>query len=176
MNKQTNKSTISSLAPLILFLIFTTCILSVLLTGADVYQKFSKRDQVSFEHRTITQYLTTRIRQSDAAEMICVGSFENGPTLLTAENEQVSGDTLFLREDLGGRTFYTRIYCNEGYLRELFSQADLSLPSSAGEKILEINSLQFTMENRLLFIEIEYTDNTTETFVLYLRSGEEVFS
>ena len=75
MKKQ--KSNLTSLAPLLLFVIFTTCILAVLLTGADVYQKVSRRDRYSFQHRTTAQYLTTRLRQSDAADMTFVGDFYN---------------------------------------------------------------------------------------------------
>jgi len=176
MNKQSNKSSITSLAPLLLFVIFTTCILVVLLSGADVYQKFSKRDQVSYQQRTIAQYLTTRIRQSDTAGMICVGDFQNGPEELIQSNVSYSGNTLFLREELGGRIFYTRIYCHEGYLRELFAESGLQFSPSAGEKILEINALTFTIQDDLLYIAITYSDTTTETLVLYLRNGEEVFS
>ena len=175
MNKQINKTTVTSLVPLLLFVIFTACILSVLLTGADVYQKFSKRDQVSFQHRTTVQYLTTRIRQSDTSEMVCVGSFADGPVLLDQSDTVYSGDTLFLREELGGRIFYTRIYCHDGYLRELFAEAGLNFSPSSGEKILEINDLLFTLQDDLLYIDIKYADHTKETLVIYLRRGEEVF-
>ena len=173
MNKQVNKTTITSLVPLLLFVIFTTCILSVLLTGADVYQKLSKRDQASFQHRTTAQYLTTRIRQNDRIQMICVGNFEEDPSQLCQKDSACSGNTLFLQEDFGGRIFYTRIYCNGGFLRELFTESGLNFPPSTGEKILEINDLQFTLQDDLLHIDLEYADHTKETLVLYLRSGRE---
>ena len=67
--KRTQKN-ISTLTPLLLFVIFTTCILSVLLTGADTYQKLSQQDYDSFQRRTVAQYLTTRIRQGDSCNMI----------------------------------------------------------------------------------------------------------
>lgn len=171
MKKQIKKSNISSLAPLLLFVIFTTCILSVLLTGADVYQNFSKRDQSSFERRTTVQYLTTRIRQSDTEGMVFAGSFDEDPAD-TGEASSQAGDTLFLREELGGRTFYTRIYCHDGYMYELFSESGLGFSPSTGQKILEVNSLHFTVQDGLIYIDIEYADRTAEALILHLRSGE----
>ncbi|MBQ7916224.1 MAG: DUF4860 domain-containing protein [Firmicutes bacterium] len=165
MRKQ--KSNISSLAPLLLFVIFTACILSVLLTGADVYQKFSERDQHTFQRRTTAQYLTTRLRQSDAVDMTFVGDFH-------APSPQLSGNTLFIREELGGRTFYTRIYCHDGYLRELFAEAGVTFEPEDGQKILEVNDLSFTVKEDLILIEIEHADAAIETLILYNRNGEEV--
>lgn len=167
MKKQ--KSNLTSLAPLLLFVIFTTCILAVLLTGADVYQKVSRRDRYSFQHRTTAQYLTTRLRQSDAADMTFVGDFYN-------QSPTESGNTLFLCEELSGRTFYTRIYCHNGYLWELFAEAGAAFDPDAGQKILEVNALHFTVLKDLILIEIEHTDATTETLILHLRSGKEVLS
>jgi hypothetical protein len=179
MNRQTNKTQISSLAPLLLFVVFTTCVLSVLLTGADVYQKVSNRDRTAFQHRTVAQYITTRIKQSDTADMIYVGNFNDNPGLHSVSVDptaasEITGDTLFLKEELGGRTFYTRIYCNEGYLRELFAQAGLEFAPAMGVQILELESLQFTMRGDLIYVQITYTDASTETLILHRHSGKEV--
>lgn len=184
MNKQTNKNQISSLAPLLLFVVFTTCVLSVLLTGADVYQKFSNRDQAVFQHRTAAQYLTTRIRQSDTEGMLFVGNFSDDPadqdsvSLQSSSGDftgsSISGNTLFLREELGGRTFYTRIYCNDGYLRELFAEAGLDFSPTMGEKILEVQNLTFTQQDDLLYVEITYTDASSQTLILHRHTGKEV--
>ena len=179
MKEQTKKSNLTALAPLLLFVIFTICILTVLLTGADIYQKISQRDQNSFQRRTAVQYLTTRLRQSDAEKMVFVGDFSTG-TADSAENSgnfgsgsATAGDTLFLREELNGRTFYTRIYCHDGYLCELFSEAGLETAKRFGQPILEVNALHFTIQGNLLYVEIEYADSTVETLMLHLRSGEE---
>lgn len=156
MKEQNKKSNLTVLAPLLLFVIFTTCILTVLLTGADIYKKISQRDQNSFQRRTAVQYLTTRLRQSDIAGVVFV------------EN-----DTLFLREELNGRTYCTRIYCQDGYLCELFSEEGLEISKKFGEPILALNALQFTLLENVLRIEIEHTDNTTETLILNLHCKEE---
>lgn len=178
MNKQTNKTQISSLAPLLLFVVFTACVLSVLLTGADIYQKVSNRDRTAFQHRTVAQYITTRIRQSDTADMLYVGNFNDDLSVQSPFAEQtavseISGDTLFLREELGGRTFYTRIYCCEGYLRELFAQAGLEFAPAMGVQVLELENLRFTMGDNLIYVEITYTDSSAETLILHRHSGKE---
>jgi hypothetical protein len=165
MNRKTNS--ISTLSPLLLFVIFTACILSVLLTGADTYRKFTVRDQINFQKRTTAQYLTTRVRQSDTNGMLFVADF-------TDSTPKSLGDTLYLKEQFGDRIFYTRICCHAGYLRELFTQADLDFAPAFGEKILEVTNVSFSIQDQLLTITITYSDNTTDTLQLQLRSNKEV--
>ena len=164
---------LSSLAPLLLFVVFTTCVLSVLLTGADTYKRISQRDQDSFQHRTVAQYLTTRIRQSDIRGMVMAGDFSTDPA---SDASSCQGDTLILQETIDGKVYYTRIYCHDGYLQELFSPAGIDFSPSAGDKILKADSLFFTKNQNLLTIYITYADASTETLLLHLRSGEEVSS
>ena len=163
MKEKSKKSNLTALAPLLIFLIFTICILTVLLTGADIYKKISLRDQNSFQRRTTVQYLTTRIRQSDTEGMVFVGDFN-------AEDMGDTGDTLFLKEEINGRTFFTRIYCHEGYLYELFSEAGLETSKQYGEKILKVNALNFTIRGNLLYIEVTHADSEIETLILQLHS------
>lgn len=165
MKEKSKKSNLTALAPLLIFLIFTICILTVLLTGADIYKKISHRDQNSFQRRTTAQYITTRLRQSDAEGMVFVGDF-NG------EDMGDTGDTLFLKEEINGRTFFTRIYCHEGYLYELFSEAGLEASKQYGEQILKVNALHFTIRENLLYVEITHADSNTETLILQLHSKE----
>lgn len=165
MREKHNKSNLTALAPLLIFLIFTICILAVLLTGADIYKKISLRDQNSFQRRTTVQYLTTRIRQSDAEGMVFAGDFNS-------EAFGDTGDTLFLKEEINGRIFFTRVYCHEGYLYELFSEAGLETSKQYGEKILKVNALNFTIRGNLLYVEIIHADSETETLILQLHSKE----
>ncbi len=167
MNETIKKSNLSSLAPLLLFVVFTTCVLMVLLTGADVYQKFSKRDQASYDERTTIQYLTTRFRQSDSSEACFVGEFNrNSP--------QSEGDTFFFCEFFHGRTFYTRIYYHDGYLYELFSEKGIDLSPEDGEKIIAVNDIHFTVEDSLLTILVEHPNGKADTISLHMRSNKEV--
>lgn len=165
MNDKNKKSNLSSLAPLLLFVVFTTCVLMVLLTGADVYQKFTKRNQTSFDQRTTIQYLTTRFRQSDTADAYFISDFDS-------DSPQSEGDTFFFCETYKERTFFTRIYHHDGYLYELFSEKGIPLEPTAGEKIVAVNDIRFSSEGSLLTIYIEHPNGETDTISLHMRSGK----
>lgn len=164
----THKS-LSSIAPLLLFAVFSACILMVLLSGAQIYRKIAKRDQNSIQCQTISRYLTTRLRQSDAEGMIFVGSFDE--TMLPTDDTKQSGDTLYLREQLNSRTYYTRIYVHEGMLRELFAADGLTFEPSGGTALLPLKDLHFMLQDGLLTVEITYEDGTAEILRFALRSG-----
>ncbi len=166
MKKTIKKNSAMVLAPLLLFVIFTSCILGVLLTGASVYQTISSRNQTNFEHRTIAQYLTTRLRQSDVATMSFVGDFYEG---IPASD----GNTFFIREVINDHTYYTRIYCHDGYLYELFTTAEGAFHPQEGEKLLELKELHFFLDSNLLEIIVTYKDTTVETLILNLHVGKE---
>lgn len=165
MKEQGRKRNISSLLVLLLFAVFVICILAVLLTGAQVYQNLAQRDQESYDRRTVAQYIATKVRQTDAESFVFTAPFSE-------DAAQTEGDTLYLTEQLEGEDYYTRIYCHDGYVRELFASCyDEFLPED-GEKIMEAEDLLFAVEDGLLTVQIGYADGTRENLVLHLRSGE----
>jgi len=167
MKKTLRKADATALAPLLIFTIFTACILIVLLFGADIYQKFTRRNQSGYDHRTIAQYISTRVRQSDSDNVPFIGEFDD----VSGKN---SGDTFFIREQFGGEVYLTRIYCHDGYLYELFTLEGLQFEPEDGEAILPLNSLSFSRSCDLLYVEVEYTDAVRDTLILHLRSQKEV--
>ena len=166
MNTITHKKRAHSLLPLLVLVLFATCIVTVLLTGADLYKKLVQRDQQSFQQRTTIQYLTTRIHQNDRCDGIFVGFFASMET-------EGTGDTLYLQEEINGRTYYTRIYCHDGYLQELFTQADLNISPGDGQNILALDQISFDLQDGFLTIRITYEDHSEETMGLFLRSQKE---
>lgn len=111
MNREQRKTRIESLLALLLFGVFALCVLVVLLTGADAYKGLTERDRTNYDGRTAAQYLTTRVRQADALEGIRLESF-------------AGLDALVVSEDIEGELYETRIYCYDGYIRELFAVAE----------------------------------------------------
>lgn len=150
------KSNLTGVLVLLVFAVFMVSVLLVLLSGADTVQKLTDRDQRTYHHRTAVQYLTTRIRQSDIAGAV------------TTDNSGVS--TLILTETVEGQLYETRIYCYEGYLREMFCPAGLGLPEEFGEEILPMDDFQVTLEDNILRAELVLTDGTSEHCSLLLRS------
>jgi hypothetical protein len=163
--KNYNKNDISFVIPLLTLTIFSLCILLVLLFGAKLYKNALDQDRSDFDKRTANQYLLTRIRQSDAEGRVFIGSFASG-------QPSQEGDTFYLVEELGGELYYTRIYCHEGYLYELFTAAEDTFDKADGEKILPLDGLSFQIVADRLQIHVEHTDCSTTDLTASLRSME----
>jgi len=161
MKVKQHKRKADALIVLLLFGIFAVCILSVLLTGADAYRRLSQRDDASYDHRTASQYLSTRIRQSDCLDAVAIEDFEGT-------------DALVFTETIDGVSYETRVYCYDGYLRELFTAAGGDFLPGDGEKVLKASSLTLRMDGQRILVELTSPAGDAQRLTLYLRSGEEV--
>ena len=164
MKTQHRKMDASSLAPLLLFTIFTLCVIFVLLIGAHIYETSVSRGQRSYDQRTVAHYLSNRVRQIDRADAWFVGDFHEAQPLS-------EGDTLFFREVFQGEVYYTRVYCHEGCLYELSSVAGKGFDPSDGEKILALDALYFRVDDHLLQIRYQYVNGDSDELFLRLRNG-----
>lgn len=151
------------LPALLLFTLFAVCVLLVLLTSADTYQRISARDQQSYDCRTAVQYLSTRVRQSDCQGSLSVVRF----------GEQ---DALLFTETIDGRVYETRVYCHDGYLRELFGEAGADFAPEHGEKVLAAQTLQLRKDGCRLDLTLTPAAGEAQLLQLYLRSEAEVVS
>ena len=149
------KSNLTGVLVLLVFTVFMVSVLLVLLSGADTVQQLTQRDKRTYHHRTAVQYITTRIRQAD----------ETGAVTTNA-------DTLILTETLGGTAYEPRIYCCNGYLRELFCESGSAIAPEFGEEILPMERFQITRENNLIRAELFLPDGSNATLTLLLRSEE----
>lgn len=149
-----------------MFAVFAACVVMVLLFGAESYRGLSHRDRQSYQQRTAVQYLTTRIRQSDADGLVFVGDFD------TAQ-PNAAGDTLFICEMLNGRTYYTRVYCHEGYLCELFAEASEAFEPGDGQRVLQAEGLQITQQGQVLTMKLTFADGETAVFRVTCRAGKD---
>ena len=155
--KSTQQHHLDGLLVLLLFGVFASCILLVLLTGADTYRRLTARDAHAYNSRTAAQYLTTKVRQSgDAVRIEPFGEAE----------------ALTLYETIDGEKYITRIYHHDGYIMELFSSADAVLDPKDGEKILPADGLDFSCDASLLQVSIDGEDEQEMTLTLALRSEE----
>ena len=133
------RTKMTDLLALLVFALFAVCVLAVLLTGAKVYRNVVDRGEAQFETRTTVQYVTMHVRQAEAVE---VTDFEGC-------------DALTIPQTIDGEVYLTRIYCYEGFLRELFCAENAALSPDDGEKILPAESLHLSVEGRLLTIRID---------------------
>ena len=160
MTKTGRKHHIDGLLALLLFGVFAASILSVLLTGAQVYQRLTQRDQNAYDQRTCVQYLATKVRQAAVGSRVTVEQFGGA-------------DALTITEELGGEEYLTRIYCYDGWLWELFTaDRDGFLPED-GEKLLSAQALTLELSGGLLRAELTDSSGQTLSLTLALRGGEE---
>ena len=137
-----NPFKITDLLALTVFSAFAVCVLIVLLSGVRVYKTLVQRGEDSFRLRTATQYVTTRIRQ---AEDVTVADFDGC-------------EALCIREEIDGKVYVTRIYCYDGFLRELFCAQSAKLSAEDGEKIMEAESMVFSQNEDLLTVSVDNQD------------------
>ena len=163
MKNEQKQLKMGSLLALMVFGVFAACLLFLLLTGADVYQKMRQRDTATYESRTAVQYMTTRVRQTDRAESITAEAFDGL-------------DALVLQEEIEGETYKTKLYCYDGWLTELYAAQGSDLSPADGEKILELKGLELSLQDGFLRAKLILPDGREESLSLQLRSGREAVS
>lgn len=158
MRQRTIQHHIDGLASLLLFGVFAACVLMVLLTGADAYRRLTERDQAAFDRRSCTQYIATRVRQTDRLGGIEVVDFGGGDALLLGADED----------------YATWLYCRDGWLMELYCYAEEPLEPEDGERLLEAERMELSLEEGLLTVTIVTPGGEEDTLRLSLRGGEGV--
>ena len=153
------KHRIDGVIALLLFGVFAACVLLVLLTGTDVYRKLTERNQESYDQRTGIQYVATKVRQAELGTDVSVGNFDGI-------------ETLTFSEEIDGDTYVTRIYCHEGWIKELFAYEGGDFDPEDGEKIIEAQSLDVGLDDGLLSIDVVDENGSESQLALALR-GEE---
>lgn len=158
MKKEQKQSKLTGLMALIVFSAFAVCLLLVLLTGANVYSRLTRRSQEIYAARTAAQYVSTRVRQARDVVLEDFGGQE----------------ALVFREEIDGVSYLTRVYCYDGFLWELFCAESGSFSPCDGEKVLEAKKLSLHLEEDCLYADLTLPDGTLRQLVLYLRNGKEI--
>ena len=160
MKQKSTQFHIPALAVLLVGAVFAVCLLLVLLTGAEGYAALVQRGEESYRQRTAAQYVTTRVHQAPSGACIQVGFFHGIPTLE-------------IRETLEDRQYLTRVYCHDGYLRELFTPDNEAFALSDGEKLVPLEQIAFFPEGSRLDVTLVWNDGRKQLLNLYL-TGKEV--
>ena len=147
---------IDGLIALTMFSVFAVCILITLLAGAQAYSRLAQRDRLAYGRRTCVQYVATKVHNADSSGAISV--------------EELGGaDVLVLG---AGSEYVTRIYCYDGYLRELYCSAEHPMSPEEGERIIEAESMELSLNGNLLAVTVT-ANAEANTLLLSLRGGEE---
>lgn len=146
---------ISGLAALLALTVFALCLLSVLLAGAGVYGNLTEDTSRNHALRTAQQYLATRLRQAEAVWTEDFGGAE----------------ALVFPETVEGTTYVTRIYCADGWLRELYTEKNGNYFPEAGEKLLEMDAMWVIIEDNLVTVAFSLPDGTSGQVLSSIEEG-----
>lgn len=141
---------------MLLFLVFVLCALFTVLIGGKVYENISTRMEENYAGSVALNYIANKVRQGDVNGMVSVQEIEGT-------------EVLELKEVEGENTYITWIYCRDGSIRELYTNAESGLGLSDGLEILECEGLKLSMDGSLLSIEI--TGQGGSRMYLSTRSG-----
>ncbi|MFV0362074.1 MAG: DUF4860 domain-containing protein [Suipraeoptans sp.] len=153
-----NKHVIDFIFPIMLFFVFITTAVLVLLITADFYSNTTEDIQATDKSRTSLSYIATKIRQNDENGGISIKTIEGRDCLSISSNQDGVGTC-------------TYIYQYEGTLRELFIMDGIDFSLSNGSPILEISS--FTMEQldgNMYKFETMDTNGNTNSIIVSERS------
>ena len=139
------------LAVLLVLCIFSVTVLALLLNGAKTYKGITQNDQISRKEQIESLYISNKIFQASSADAVSVKT-EDGVQVLSISSVE------------NGQDHITRVYCSGGWIMELYSDADYSFSAGDGERISEADSLEFSLEGRLLFVRIKTADGDVQRY------------
>ena len=142
MNNKGSGQKTDLLAVLLILCIFSVAILSVLLTGAGSYKNITERDRASQKDQIEVLYISNKLFQAESAESVHIDA-DSGIDILSIDSFE------------GGQPHITRVYCYDGWLRELYSDAQYDFDPSDGEKLARMDNLEFDLQDGLLTVDIQ---------------------
>ena len=104
---------------LVLFLVFTSSALAVILLGARVYQSTSSRMESNYNVRTALAYVSEKIRQNDESGAVSLCELDGIPALT-------------LSQRMGDTSYITYLYFQDGALKELLTEASREVSAEQG--------------------------------------------
>lgn len=159
MDVKQQRHIIDLLFVITLFCIFALSAIFLISIGAGIYGKTVDHMESNFNTRTALAYLTEKIRQSDNNASVSIGKLDDCEAIIiTSQTETVN--------------YYTYLYEQDGYLKELMTRQDIPLGPEAGQTILAVSSFSLEPVNEHLF-NCRITIDKQPPYDLYInvRSG-----
>ncbi len=159
MKKTKQAHVVDSLFLLVIFFVFTFCILIVLAMGANTYKQISKNMVQRYDKTTSLAYITTKVRHYDGMGQVFATTFDDT-------------EALALKESVDGVDYVTYIYVYEDKLMELNKpSAETMLTAADGAELLDMQQMKidFPAPN-LLHLTVTFDGGDTEEMWLTLHS------
>ena len=144
-----NRHIVDTLFVLTIFAVFAVCSMLMIAFGARIYQKTVDNMDEHFNISTSITYVSEKLRQSDASNAIDIVPFGDS-------------DAFRIASTVDEIDYYTYIYKDSGYLKELRVKADFDLAPSAGQKLLPISDWTIVKQtdNAFSYAITDIHDNT----------------
>ena len=136
------------------FAVFSTMLV---LFGAQAYRTTTERSAAHEADRTLYSYMLNTLRGDDYAGTVGLNS-EDGIDMVT------------VAYDYGGDLFEKRVYCYDGYLREMLMSVGNEFVPEAGEQVCEASNFRAQMNGNLITIELTDADGELHTVETVLRT------
>lgn len=157
MIKQKNH-VVDLLFSLALFCVFAASALTIVIMGADVYQKSVNDMNRNSTIRTSLSYLSEKIHQNDAENGIRIDQLNDLPSLVLTQN-------------LNGETYETWIYTYDGMLCEIMTDLENGFTPEEGQPILEIGSFSLEQNGSRIILTVSDTQGNTSSLSVSPRSS-----
>lgn len=152
-DKQKQIHTIDTVFPLIFIVFFGFCALSLVLSGAHIYQNTTDGLKQNYTVRTAAAYLQEKVREYSNVSQVEVLS-EEGQTVLALYEPDNTG-------------YVTYIYLYKGKLRELFTKTDREIVWSSGQELVSVDTFSVKKQKEDL-LQIKLSGDGQEE-ILYTR-------
>lgn len=146
MRKNRAKSYRDAAAGIVMLALFAVGMIAALISGAAAYRRIVKRDTGDYDARISTQYISERIKSAACGEVSIIGAEENGFPVLAVKDGEAE------------ERCATYIYCKNGWLCELYTYEEAIPDFDAGDRLLELKSLEFKLTGTLLEADIVTAD------------------
>lgn len=137
--------------------VFAVLSTMLVLFGTQAYRATTQHTQMHGDSRTLYAYVLNTVRGDDAQDVLQV--------------EQRDGmDLLTMRYDYDGEIFIKRVYCYDGYLRELLTGESNEFDPAGGESICPAQEMRASLAGRLITIELIDAQGETQIIRTVLRT------
>ena len=129
---------IDTIFVLIVFCVFAVSVLMVLVLGAKTYENVTTISREGYSDRPVLSYIWTKVKNGDEAGSVYIGEFHGS-------------SALYIEEEIAQILYRTAVYQYDGWVCELFSEADLEFSPEDGVQIIKLDDLSFeNLENGLI--------------------------
>lgn len=157
MKKETEKRhSIDILFQMVIFLLFTFSAIILLILSVNFYRSIVERSDKNQNARVAVAYIREAIHQNDEQSSVTLTEFDGASCIKIMQADD----------------YVLYLYLKDGELRELFTKEGARVTSDDGQRIMQLQRLDFYMkEDNVIIVECEDSENNYEKVLVTLKSN-----